>query len=718
MIKLLLLALGELGPGPLLRMAVYRFAVRSGWYRWRTPIRRSEDPWRSPGFKVGVPADPHGYLRWRSVHAPPAPFRFDQVNEALARKSEQGKQAVLDRARQIAKGEFTLFGGLTLQLGDPPAWDMIPALESGQGGIRLDMDQHWSAYDLEDLPGDVKLLWEPARFAWVYDLVRAHQIGSDQDPAEVFWRIFDSWCRSNPPNQGLHWHSAQEVAMRAFALVFALHGFPDYWQTYPERMQSLVQVIGAHAERIPPTMIYARAQDNNHLLIESAALLVIGLSCPELRHAQSWMRRGWRVFLAALARQVFSDGGYIQHSASYHRLALQAAVWAAQISQLCGKALPEDALEALSSMVVWLASHMDLENGRMPNYGPNDGANLLPLSDQPLQDYRPTLQAAGCFLFGKRILEPGPWDELALWMGVLPITRDSRVAEVPLKRRNFKPSGTFTIEQGGARAILRAATFKTRPGHSDQMHVDLWWQGNNIALDAGSYLYNAPLPWQNPFSGAWCHNTMRVDGLEPMLHAGRFLWLGWSRAQVTCRWQSADGELSFIQAVHEAFHPKGIRHQRAILACGEATWLVVDQLLGTGEHLVQLNWMLADGAWNLVGNTLELQTPAGPVRVAHDGPLAGPRLYRAGENLTGEPEGADMELKGWWSPTYALREPALKVQFESNIALPARMSTIWRLGLVQEGAPQLGWADDPHSEAMLTWVEWRGKRYEVRCISS
>ena len=32
----------------------------------------------------------------------------------------------------------------------------------------------------------------------------------------------------------------------------------------------------------------------------------------------------------------------------------------------------------------------------------------------------------------------------------------------------------------------------------DQLHLDLWWRGLNIAQDAGTYLYNADPPWDNP----------------------------------------------------------------------------------------------------------------------------------------------------------------------------------------------------------------------------
>ncbi len=640
MIQRFLLALGEIGPGPLLRLAAYRLAILSGWYRRKTPLWSPTQVVRTPSFKSDVPAKPDRYIAWRAAHAPGALFDPDQVKELLARLSPDSKRDLEDRVQGIAAGEFRVFGGRTIKLGAPPAWDLLPGLEGVQAEHSIAMDRHWSAYDLESLPGDVKLLWEPARFAWVYDLVRAHHAGLAPQAAEVFWQTFLSWQEANPANHGLHWHSAQEVAVRALALSFAIHGFPNYWDTYPERLHSIVHSLSQHAARIPPTMLYARAQDNNHLIVESTALLVIGLTCPELVDAQRWVRLGRRTLDGAFKRQVFADGGYVQHSSTYHRLALQAGMLAAVVAERSGRPLRASTLDALRRMVAWLASHMQPESGHMPNFGPNDGANLLPLSGQPVQDHRPTLQAAGCLLFGERLLEPGPWDELALWLGVLISVDGKPLSGAPLQQMSFQQSGLYTLRQGEMNAILRAAEFRGRPGHSDQMHLDLWWKGENLALDAGTYLYNAPQPWENPFSSAWCHNTLRVDGEEPMLRGGRFLWLGWSKARLTCRWQSPDGELAYMQAEHSGFRPKGIRHQRGVLACGEGTLLVADRLLGEGEHLVQANWLLADGEWSLQGKAFKLSTAAGPVAILSEGPWTEPEVHRAGEPLLGEGSGA------------------------------------------------------------------------------
>ena len=38
----------------------------------------------------------------------------------------------------------------------------------------------------------------------------------------------------------------------------------------------------------------------------------------------------------------------------------------------------------------------------------------------------------------------------------------------------------------------------------------------NVALDAGTYSYNAPQPWANPLAQTAYHNTVTVDDLDQM----------------------------------------------------------------------------------------------------------------------------------------------------------------------------------------------------------
>src|SRR3972149_3366798 len=148
------------------------------------------------------------------------------------------------------------------------------------------------------------------------------------------------WRRTNPPNRGVHWASAQEVGLRILALAFAERAFFPEWSRREERLQQVAQMVGFHAARIPPTLDYARAQRNNHLLSEAAGLYTAGLLYPELRDSDRWRSLGRRQLEAGFARQVFDDGGYIQHSTTYQRLALSLGGWSGRLGAPRGGGVP------------------------------------------------------------------------------------------------------------------------------------------------------------------------------------------------------------------------------------------------------------------------------------------------------------------------------------------------------------------------------------------
>ena len=128
-------------------------------------------------------------------------------------------------------------------------------------------------------------------------------------------------------------------------------------------------------------------------------------------------------------------------------------------------------------------------------------------------------------------------------------------------------------------AYLRLANFTSRPGHADQLHLDLWWRGYNLAQDAGTYLYNAPPPWDNALSRTKVHNTLTVDGLDQMTLAGRFLWLDWAQATLIEQAGGNGVDHPRLTARHDGYRRLGVTHQRSVACLPEGGWLVEDSLL-------------------------------------------------------------------------------------------------------------------------------------------
>jgi hypothetical protein len=531
--------------------------------------------------------------------------------------------------------------------------------------LKLTFEQplhHWTNYETGKAPitesqfpiPDIKFIWEPARFGWAYVLGRAYHLTQNETYADAFWKYFEQFADANPPNLGPHWMNGQEVAIRLMAFVWASQVFETAATSSAERRARLVQSIAAHAARIPPTLVYARAQNNNHLVTEAAALYTAGRA---LGHP-GWRALGWRWLNWAFRHQISGYGEYIQHSSNYHRVMLQAALWVNAVRDVDWPALT---LQSLGRATHWLFSMLDPASGRTPNLGANDGALILLLAMTSFDDFRPTVQAAAR-AFLRFQLPGGVWDEMSLWLGLV---AQEKVYEPNLYLAD-NPRGRDSW------AYLRASTFPSRLGHMDQLHLDLWWRGLNVAQDAGTYLYNAEPPWDNPLVTGRVHNTVTLDGRDQMTRGGRFMTLDWFPAYSKSVLPSDESMLGQVMAYHKGY--RGVRHERKVTVYKDERWVVEDKLISKKPHTYRLHWLLPDWEWEVESRDqrveIGLKSPYGRVALILQGDPEFSNLHsllslvRAGDLVYGTRDVQPFE--GWVSPTYEEKTPALSLAIETQ----------------------------------------------------
>lgn len=244
---------------------------------------------------------------------------------------------------------------------------------------------------------------ELSRFSVAFRLARSYALCGDERAPEIFWQLVKSWLAANPPNGGPHWISSQEVALRAMAWIFGMRAFAKSHATTPVRAERLIAALDAHARRIESTLAYAKAQNNNHLISEACGLFTVGLLFPRLPRSPYWRSLGRRL-LESTADQFFPDGGYIQHSINYHRLALQLYLWAMRLAEISGEPFPAKLYSRVDASLQLLSGLVDPGTGRAPNFGHNDGALFLAFHGCAFEDYRPLLQTLS---LGERAPEYG-----------------------------------------------------------------------------------------------------------------------------------------------------------------------------------------------------------------------------------------------------------------------------------------------------------------------
>ncbi|MEW6735529.1 MAG: alginate lyase family protein [Acidobacteriota bacterium] len=657
----------ELGLKGTLFRAKWELTLRSGYLQQRQVTPQFDNNWLNSDWIKQLP--------------------FSNPNEVAEvmrdRIPKENIARLINIARDAIHGRILCFSRWSANYGDPIDWYLNPT-----NGKRWNEKLHWSrALSEEPVNGDIKLTWEVGRFPQAYHLARAAIFASTSasEFAQAFIHQCINFICATPYGYGVHWHSGQDMVFRLIAWLFACQTFSACSSSIKELItgieQELLKYIAACAAHIEMNIDYARhAVYNNHLLSEALGLVLVSDILPALPQSTHWRTIGLSILEQQAIRQFYSDGAYIQQSHNYHRLALQDLLLASTLTQARGRTLPQSWLQAMERSLDFLVAHQNPIDGRLPNYGANDGALPMILSTCDYTDFRPELQAVSLLTRGECIYEPGPWDETAAWL------MGADALQAPLRARerhsiSFNTTG-YHVLRGNNRsnfASFRCGSLKDRFSQIDMLHLDVWWRGLNVLVDGGSYLYNGPADWHNHFFRTASHNTVTIDNQDQMLHHRRFKCLYWTQARLL-RFKDTDRYV-LCAGEHSGYQRRigNCLHRRTILFIKDDFWIVVDHISGNGNHTAKLHWLCGDFPYHYFPSTerITLDTPAGPffLQILDDAakPLAVDVIV-----------GRDNPPRGWLARYYGEKVAVPSLLVEQQGELPITFVSL--LGAVEKEA--------------------------------
>jgi hypothetical protein len=555
-----------------------------------------------------------------------------------------------DRETAIARAERVVAGGYEAYRREwrPMPSDAVAWLTNPVTGHRYSSDTPWwRVPHLSATAGDIKDVWEPARFAWAYDLVRAYLLTGEDRYAAAFHRLLTVWAESSPPFRGVHWSCGQETTIRAIALLYAEANLGGAAGSTDAAMAHLRALLVASGERIADAIGYAVSQRNNHAISEAVGLMALGDRFATMHpEADRWLARGTHLLERLIHEQFGEDGWYIQHSFTYLRLALDQCVIAQRVLRARGGSLSRAALERLRAATSLLLAVIDQETGIVPNHGANDGAFVHPITLARYRDFRPIVTAA-CASFDAPLPADVAADaEVLAWLG---LPSPARVPALPGGVRTGS-SGWAVARLGRTVAFLRAGRYRARPSHLDPLHLDLRIGGREVVIDPGSFAYQAPPPWRNALVTARVHNGPLLDDAEPGVRGPRFLWYAWPESRIV-EANATEEDATIIAEV-----PGRIR-RTVHLRIDAVT--VEDAVLdpGTAKRMT-VRWLLHP---QCAESTIASTPVARPVIVTENEPL------------------------GWFSEHYGERVPARAYIIECSAVAGARI--ISRIGAHSASAP-------------------------------
>jgi asparagine synthase (glutamine-hydrolysing) len=628
----------------------YAFRLRTGIIRLQMPIYKWTDRPLETWLKKNIPSHPDAYANWRKQNSPQ--FFFDEPVGAGSPRPEFCDSAIAE-ADRILNGEIKYFAHEFHKTGFPPDWHTAPTAFQPPQAI----SKHWSQIS-DDGKVDIKFIWEPNRFGFIYTLVRAYVATNDEKYTEAFWQLISDWAEHNPPNTGANWKDGQEIALRLMAWTFGFYAFINSPSTTPERISQFTLYVAAQAERIYKNIAYAISTRSNHTISEAFGLWMVGLLFPELKDAEKYFSMGRDLLEQEAANQIFPDGSYSMYSLNYHRFILHLYLYAIQLGKINKSLFSNHLISSLSNSIAYLSQLIDPATGQMPVYGSNDGALVLPLNNCDFTDYRPLLQLGSVITTGERMFEEGEWDEDVFWLcGENAIEKkEERGKKLSALRvlggDKFPGGGTYILRGANSKAVIRCTDFQERPSHADQLHVDLWLHGKNIACDAGTYLYSGEGIWRNGLAHTSAHNTVTVDGKDQMKLVSRFVWTDWAQGNVL---QQND---KLWHGEHNGYKP--VNHKRAVMALDGDRWLIIDHLEANEPHHYSLHWLLSDAPFTENKNSIHLKYESSVIKI-QTGLLNGEGKFSI---VRADPNSA----RGWRSKYYGHKEPAISALLETDQA--------------------------------------------------
>ncbi len=518
--------------------------------------------------------------QWKNLNTV---FLF-QSKETLSFPKNRNAQ-LESEAKRILNGRIKFFSAHEYDLGKDYNWITNP-----DTGFTYNMNTHWlDINDYSKQAGDIKYVWEKSRFSYLNTIIRYDYHFESNQAAFVFDEI-ESWIKANPINQGPNYKCSQETTLRLFNWLLALHYYKNDPQLNSERFQQIMHSIYWQTRHIDSNINFSRiAVRNNHAITETLGLYIMGMLMPFFPESDIWKTKGKEYLEEEVCYQIYEDGTFLQFSMNYHRVAIQLLTWAIQLNKLNDIPFSNTFYQRAKASICFLTTCMHAETGFLPNYGANDGALFFKFNNQDYRDYRPQLEALSLLVDLK-------WSyksfEDKYWYGYNENAENKLTETIKLKDvSSFEKGGYYISKDNNALTFIRCGNHKDRPSQADNLHLDIWVEGENILRDAGSYKYNTTEDEIRYFFGTASHNTVILNGYDQMLKGSRFIWYYWSQA-LEAKLQDKGNTIEFSGKIKAFQHIEaGIIHYRKVTKKkNELHWEIEDRLNHKGNYPMIQTW--------------------------------------------------------------------------------------------------------------------------------
>jgi hypothetical protein len=543
-----------MGPKYVVFRIWYNFQKRVGYLKKRFPVNQtlieiiSLDEWRKSADTF---------------------FVKDRERQNFPKKKDEKLKY---DALQILSGNLEFFNSTTFKLGLDYDW-----LTNPDTGFKYKNTKHWTEFsDYSKEAGDIKYVWEKSRFSYLNTIIR-YDYHFEIDQSSFVFSEIENWINNNPVNMGPNYICSQEITIRCFNWIIALYYYKNSKNLTQSRFTKILNSLYLQANHVYENINFSKISvRNNHAITECLGIYTFGILFPYFPNAKKWKTKGKKWFESEIAYQIYDDGTFLQFSMNYHRVVIQLLTWAIQINKINDQPFKSIVYDKASKSLSFLMSCMNPSSGFLPNYGANDGALFFKFNTQQFRDFRPQLESLSLSL---DLYWPYSSSEDKFWFGLNSLPKTINHSGVSTLK-SFKNGGYYLINDiDQTFTFIRCGNHKDRPSQADNLHLDIWIDGENVLRDAGSFKYNTNENDLKYFFGTQSHNCSTLGESDQMLKGGRFIWYNWTQS-LGAELIANENEYVFTGKISAFKHiDNKATHKRTVIKKrGIRQWEILDEL--------------------------------------------------------------------------------------------------------------------------------------------
>ena len=411
--------------------------------------------------------------------------------------SDEDEKNIITCANKALRHEFDLLGSGPVVL-NPIDWHT-----DFKANVRWDKKFY---QEIRGIKGaDIKVPWELSRCQHLLWLGEAFMLTHKGKYAQEVIDEIGWWIDDNPLMYSVNWKCAMDVAFRAVNWIFALNmisDYPGYEDTFSEKVS---RSLWKHGFFIYNNLEREIPYSNNHYASDVAGLLYIGELFGETKKGKRWLRLALKEYEKEIRKQVLPSGVHYERSVSYHRMMTEMLSYPVYMLNRMGEKIPTDIKKSIGKMYAYIAAYTK-PNGLSPLIADNDDGRFAPFFKRDFRKHN--------YLNDSRSIE-----NRIVSVGLQPL-----FCKMGEEENFYTDAGIAILKRVDDYLLINNSGYSKCPKdsdyiipthtHNDQLSFELCFEGKDIIVDTGTYLYTSSEKDRNEFRSTQKHNTIVVDDEE------------------------------------------------------------------------------------------------------------------------------------------------------------------------------------------------------------